>query len=155
MLQRIQSLYLLMTTVLPLIFLKGNFLRIINRAGNEIIFNFSGIYQAEGADGIYLINQMLPFSILIIIIPVMSVVAIFLYKKRKTQMIVVAAVIILSLLWIGIILYYSLVTGDGFSASYAPAPKLYLAPLVLIFSILAYRGIRRDENLVSSYDRLR
>jgi hypothetical protein len=155
MLQRIQSLYLLMTTILPLIFLKGNFLRIINRAGNEIVMNFSGIYQSEGVKAVSRLNQMIPVSILIIIIPVLSVLAIFLFRKRKLQMKVVTAVIILSLLWIGLILYYSLTAGDGLSASYVPGPKLILAPLVFIFGILAYRGIRRDENLVSSYDRLR
>lgn len=155
MLQRIQSLYLLMTTILPLIFLKGNFLRIINRAGREILMNFSGIWQSEGVNGISRLSQILPVSILIILIPALSVIAIFLFKKRKAQMKAVAAVIILSLLWIGLIIYYSLTAGEGFTASYLPGPKLILAPLVLIFGILAYRGIRRDENLVSSYDRLR
>ncbi|NMC37007.1 MAG: DUF4293 domain-containing protein [Bacteroidales bacterium] len=155
MLQRIQTLYLLLTTALPLLFLKGNFLRIINRTGNEIVMKFSGIYQSAGDDGFSCLGQMLPVSVMTIIIPSLSVLAISLYKKRKFQMKVVAVLIVIAVLWIGLILYYSLAAGEGLSSSYVPGAKLYLAPLVLIFGILAYRGIRRDENLVSSYDRLR
>jgi hypothetical protein len=102
MLQRIQSLYLLLTTILSLLFLKGNFLRIINKAGNQLAMNFSGIYQADGADGFFLVTRIFPVSVLIIIIPVISLLSIFFYKNRKLQMKVVAALIVLTVVWIGL-----------------------------------------------------
>ncbi len=155
MLQRIQSLYLLLTTILSLLFLKGNFLRIINKAGNQLAMNFSGIYQADGADGFFLVTRIFPVSVLIIIIPVISLLSIFFYKNRKLQMKVVAALIVLTVVWIGLIVYYMLASAEGSGASFIPGVKVFLAPVIFIFAVLAYRAIRRDENLVRSYDRLR
>jgi uncharacterized membrane protein YidH (DUF202 family) len=42
-----------------------------------------------------------------------------------------------------------------FEARIIPGFKMILPILILIISILAYRGIKKDDQLVKSYDRLR
>jgi len=155
MVQRIQSLYLFMTTILPLLFLKGSFLKFINKAGNEILMKSNGIFQTNVDKEPLLIRQLLPVATIIILIPVVSFIAILIYKKRKIQMKIVMVVIILTIILIGLIFYYAFSATDGFKAVLVPGFNMFVPLLVLIFGILAYSGIRKDENLVASYDRLR
>ncbi len=155
MLQRIQSIYLSLTTILPLLLFKGDFLKISDDAGRELGIRFSGIFQYNGLSTAILIHRLLPLSALITIIPVLSLFAIFLFGKRKIQLKIVMLVIVVTVVLAGLIIYYSMVTANGSGGSVVPGIKIYLVPVILISAILAYRGIRRDENLVSSYHRLR
>jgi uncharacterized membrane protein YozB (DUF420 family) len=65
------------------------------------------------------------------------------------------AVITLTLVLVGILVFISAKVITEYQVNIVPDLKLMLAPLILIFSVLALRGIKRDENLVRSYDRLR
>jgi glucan phosphoethanolaminetransferase (alkaline phosphatase superfamily) len=155
MIQRIQSLYLLMTTILPLLFLKGSFLKFINKTGSEILFRFDGIFQTNPDNGLTLIRQNIPIPLITILITVLSLIAIFLYKKRKIQLRITLATIIMTVILIGLIIYYSYSVTDEFQAVLVPLFKMFIPVLILVFGILAYRGIKKDEDLVSSYYRLR
>ncbi len=155
MIQRLQSLYLLMTTILPLLFLKGSFLKFINKTGSEVIFKFNGIFLTNSDNGLMLIRQNMPGSVIIVLIALLSLIALFCYKKRKIQLKITLAVIILTLILILLVIYYAFSATDGFQAVPVPGFKMFLPLLTLVFGILAYRGIRKDEDLVSSYERLR
>jgi hypothetical protein len=155
MIQRIQSLYLLLTTLLSGLFLKGNFLKLIDTEGSGIIVNFTGIYKASGDKGFDLIEKLLPLSIIFILIPVISVLAIFLYKNRKLQLKITLILIIVSILLIAISTYYGISIINSYHASFVPGIKMLIPFLILVFAILAYTGIKKDEALVKSYDRLR
>lgn len=144
-----------MTTILPLLFLKGSFLKFINKTGSEIIFKFNGIFRTNPDDGLMLIRQDIPASVIIVLIAVLSLIALFFYKKRKIQLKITLTVIILTLILILLVIYYAFSATDGFQAVPVPGYKMFLPLLILVFGILAYRGIRKDENLVSSYERLR
>jgi hypothetical protein len=81
-----------------------------------------------------------------------SLIAIFLYKNRKMQFRIALITLLVSLLNLGI--YFSeaqkFVPGEGkydLTAVFA-----IFIPILLFFAI---RGIRRDEKLVKSLDRLR
>ncbi|HNR42762.1 MAG TPA: DUF4293 domain-containing protein [Bacteroidales bacterium] len=155
MLQRMQSLYLSLTTIFAMLLFKGDFVKIIDKTGIGFVIRFNGIYQFDGVSDPILMHRLLPLSALTIIIPVMSVAAIFMYKKRKLQMTVVMIIMILAAATAGLITYYSATTAVRTDAAFIPLAKFYLIPPIVIFALLAYRGIRRDENLVSSYHRLR
>jgi hypothetical protein len=63
--------------------------------------------------------------------------------------------IFLILALIAAIVYFSLDISGKYNASLIPGIKLVLPVLMLVLSALAYRGIRNDDALVKSYDRLR
>ena len=120
MIQRIQSLYLLLVATL-----------------GAVLF-FIGEYLT------------LTFSVLTIIISLLSLVIIFLYSKRKIQMTLTKVLIALIVIFIGATCYYSFSIMSGYNAPFA---SIY--GLQLLLAILAYLGIKKDDNLVKSYDRLR
>ena len=155
MIQRIQSLYLFLTTLLALLFLNGSILSFINKSGSFIKVTFTGIEKFTEGQGSELIEKLLPLSIVLILITVVSLVTIFYFKKRAVQ-------IWLSGILIGLVSFLILACGHSsymimkkYSAEIVPGVKMALPFLMLIFSILAYRGIKKDDQLVKSYDRLR
>ena len=118
MIQRIQSLYLLLLT-----------------AFGAIIFFYSE-------------HLTLTINVLTILISLLSLVTIFLFSKRKIQMRLTEVLITLIIIFICVTCYYALSEYKYWSRVVIPAIQLLLA-------ILAYFGIKRDDNLVKSYDRLR
>ncbi len=155
MIQRIQTLYLLMTTVLPLLFLKLNLLRFVDNDGSELFVRFDGLYSSGADQVLNLTKQLLPISLLILIIPVLSLVTIFLFRNRKLQMKLALIIIILSAGLIVAQVIYSLSITHEFQAKIIPGVIMAVPVLIMIFSFLAYKGIKKDEDLVKSYDRLR
>jgi len=155
MIQRIQSFYLLLTTMLPALFFKGSFLRFINNSGTEIYMNLKGIWQYSEGGNEEKIQNLIPLSGIMILISILSFTAIFLFKKRKIQLKLTGAVILLTVVLTGLLLYYFFWVTGKFQADIVPGFKMVTPLLILIFSFLAYRGIKNDENLVRSYDRLR
>jgi hypothetical protein len=155
MIQRLQSLYLLLTTLLSILFLNGTFLSFINKTGSALKVTFSGLFlEAQGAN-IQLLEKVLPLSVLFVIIPLFSLVIIFLFKNRILQLRLVMVLIIMNVLLILFSGYYAYIAITKYEAVFTPGFKMVLPVILLILSILAYRGIKKDELLVKSYDRLR
>ena len=155
MIQRIQSLYLLLTSLLAGLFLSGTFLKFFNKSGSEFLINIRGLWQSEAPGDPHMIKIVILVAAIMILIIIVSLAAIFLYKKRKIQMKLAGAVMLLAIFLIGLMLYGIFrVTGES-GAKLVPVYRMFIPVLILIFGILAYMGIRKDENLVKSLDRLR
>jgi hypothetical protein len=139
MLQRVQSIWLLLAAASGTLTLKFSFF-----SGNKTGDNQVKVFQ-------YLTATT---SILILIITVALVSAIlidiFLYKNRKLQQRITIVAIIVSLL--NIFLYYEQ-TQKFVEGNYDLTAVLSLA--IPVFLIFAARGIYKDQKLVKSLDRLR
>ena len=155
MIQRIQSLYLFLTTLLSLLFLKGSFLTFIDKSGSVIKVAFRGIIRDAGGQGFELTEKLFPISALIILIPVISLVTIFIFKNRKIQLLLSLSVIVLISGLIIVSVYYSWFVITEYRAEIVPVFKMVVPVIMLILAVLAYKGIRKDELLIKSYDRLR
>ena len=114
-----------------------------------------GIWESSAGGNPKIIKSLIPLSVIVLVISILSFTAIFLFKKRKLQLKLAVTVIILTIVFIGMALYYLFWVTGKFQAEPVPGFKMLIPLLILIFEILAYLGIKRDENLVKSYDRLR
>lgn len=150
MIQRIQSLYLFMTILLAFLFLKGEILTFSDSSGSVIQLNISGIYRAS----VLLERSWLP-AIVMLLIPFLALLIIVLFKKRNLQMLLSKILISIILVFILGLAYYAYSLTAKFNARLVPGFMLAVPALQLIFSFLAYRGIKKDVDLVKSYDRLR
>jgi hypothetical protein len=155
MIQRIQSLYLLLTTIVSGLFLNGKILVFQNQIDSETILSFNGIYQKIPGDGTEIIGKMIPITIISAIIPLLSFFTIFLFKRRKLQIRFTLAILVLELFLILATVLYSLNIVRMNSYSVTAGINVIFPILAILFTLLAYRGIKRDEDLVRSYDRLR
>lgn len=155
MIQRIQSLYLLLTTVISILFLNGVIIEFTEKSGNFISMYFNEINRSLSVGGAETLENIIPFSVLLVLIPAISFLAIFLFKKRKLQMKVVGVLIILLILEILAVIFYSYKVISEYNSELIPGTKLFTPALNMVLAILAYLGIKKDEDLVRSYDRLR
>lgn len=155
MIQRIQSLYLSLIFFLSLLFVSGSYLNFTDKSGSVINITFSSIVRYSGLQGITEIEKLFPLTIIFLFIPVLSLITIFLYKNRKIQLLLSAALIVLIFVFIFVSSYYTWFVITTFGTDVVPGIKMVVIAIMLILSILAYRGIRKDDNLVKSYDRLR
>jgi hypothetical protein len=98
---------------------------------------------------------IIPPAILLILIAAISLITIFLFKNRKTQLKLSVVLIMLSIILLLAVASYAFLLSGKYNSLLQFRVNLLFPVLVLIFSILAYRGIKKDEELVKSYDRLR
>ncbi len=155
MIQRIQSVYLALITLLSLIFFKVSPLIFLEKSGSFIRVGFNGILRDSSSHSPELIEKLLPLSVLIILIPVVSIITLFIFKNRKIQIKISLILIILITIFIAALIYVSFGIIPKFDATVIPGIRMLLPILLLVLSILTYMGIRKDEHLVKSYDRLR
>ncbi len=122
------------------------------------------VYKADMAQGFGMVVQKLtvlqhyPSLILAVMMIALPVVAVFRYKDRKQQRGLSLFSILASISFIGV----NLMRINHFNETTAPAPQngsyqagMVVPVFVILFLILAIRGISRDEKLVKSMDRLR
>jgi len=150
MIQRIQSLYLLLTTVLSFLFLKGGILTFSDSSGDAIQLKFNGLYRATE-----MLEKNWVATGFILLIPVLSFIILVLFKKRELQLMLSKVLIALILVFIVVLAYYGYSLTTKYDATIIPGIMMAVPLLQLIFSFLAYRGIKKDDELVKSYDRLR
>jgi uncharacterized membrane protein len=155
MIQRIQSLYLLLTTLSSILFLNGSILKFIKSDGQEIILKFNGVYQVATDRTGEILGKALPYSLLSVLIPLLSVAALLLFKRRKLQAKMTLILILLEIMLLAASAFYIFSTIKNYGATLTPGIKMIIPLLTIIFSILAFRGIKKDEDLVKSYDRMR
>jgi sterol desaturase/sphingolipid hydroxylase (fatty acid hydroxylase superfamily) len=155
MIQRIQSVYLLLTTLLSGLFLTGNIFKLNSGVPAELIMNFRGLYEVTGQNNIELTGKVIPLTLVSALVLLISLPAIFLYRNRNLQLKVTLALIILEVLVIVATAYYAVHFIMHFDASLIPGFRMFIPLVTVVLSIFAYSGIRKDENLVRSYERLR
>ena len=155
MIQRIQSFYLFLTTLLSLLFLKGSFLNFVDKTGSVIKVTFNGIVRDTGGQGFEQIEKLLLLTVFMVLIPVLSLVTIFIFKNRKIQLWLALSLIILTCGFIVVSFYYSWFIITEYGAEIVPGFKMVIPLLMLVFAVLAYRGIRKDDRLIKSNERLR
>jgi Domain of unknown function (DUF4293) len=155
MIQRIQSVYLFVTALLSFFLFNGILLSFFDESGSGFYLNFLGISRDSGAQGFDIIENLFLLSAIIILIPTISMITMLLFKYRKVQLWFVLSLIFLISGLIVISFYYSFVVKLEYNALIIPGYKMIIPGLQLVFAILAYRGIKKDDLLVKSYDRLR
>ena len=138
MIQRIQSVYLLLVIIACIAY---------------IFIPFGQIRNPDGTLETWAIKQVTPIMIADIIVAAFAFISIFLFKNRKTQMKVVLVNILLSVALIGLFIF-GLTQHIGIH-NYVFKIGTILPIFVLLFNMLAYGSIKHDEELVKSMDRLR
>ena len=142
MIQRIQSIYLLLVIFLSI----GApfFLKLWVEADNEV-FAFD-LFAYES-----ILYKLVPISF--IISALLALITIFRYNDRQQQFVLGRIIILINLFLLGILIYLSLnIPGEIFSEK---GIGMFIPSIVILFSVLANKAIRKDEHLVKSVDRLR
>jgi glucan phosphoethanolaminetransferase (alkaline phosphatase superfamily) len=101
------------------------------------------------------IGNLLPLSVIIVLIPLVSLITIIIFKKRNMQLRFALVLIILCILLVVALIHGYITTISKQNASLVPGFKMIVPVVNLILSFLAYLGIKKDDRLVKSYDRLR
>ena len=136
MLQRIQSIWLLLASICTFLGLQFPFYVGTNKEGIPS-------YILKGTEDI-------PLILVTTAVGVLALITIFLYKNRKLQLRLCIAGIALQALVI--FLYYSKLK-DFVGGTYALTAVLQAA--VLLFFFLAARGISNDDRIIKESNRLR
>ena len=151
MIQRIQTVYLLIITVLSVVTLCLPVGRFVDTEGAVVAEMYNlWLVLADGT------KSYAPWAlfVMLVVVALGAFWAIFLYKKRMRQ---VRFTIFSGLLLVGYYIAYGIfayILGDkygSFSLSWAAG----LPAVALILDYLAFRGIMKDEIIVLSLDRLR
>jgi hypothetical protein len=151
MIQRIQTLYLLLIVILSSITAFLPVAGLINSATNiKYILDFNGISTAEA----HVVNTW-ALSVISLIIPAIALLTVFLYKKRLLQ---IRLSIFNTIIMAG---YYGLLFIYLWQASKQLNADWYLEiisafPLIcIILNFMSIRSIGKDEALVKSLNRIR
>ncbi len=157
MIQRVQSLWLLAAAITLLglfIFPYVSFIDLVG-LGKQIFV--TGIYSSVN-------NEMsrestaIPQAIFAGIVAIFPLVIIFLFKDRKRQLLFVGIEILLIIL-LGLWMFMSAnAVLDAISQSLKAGNigvGFFLLPVAIIFLAMAISGIRKDDKLIKSADRLR
>ena len=154
MLQRIQTLYLLIADLLVALLFFVPVAEFAGKDGGLFRLNLTGVIS-ETAISTGELQKSLPLIVLNSLIFLVLTAVIFQYKNRILQLKLSRLTVFLLLLLTGLTFYYVWINNNSLGGTYSL--KLYFTfPLVAaVFIYLAIRGINKDEHLVRSIDRIR
>ncbi len=152
MIQRIQTLFLILALMFLSLMFAFPYATFIDPEAVSYVFDFSGIYGQQDAN---MVINILPLQILIIMVPVLSLVSIFLFKNRMLQMRLCVFNMLLIVGMLILMAYYIFYIKGELSAQVYYKVTLLFPFISVIFTWLAFRSIRRDELLIRSIDRIR
>ena len=156
MIQRIQTLFLAIAGIILilLLLLEPSLANAVGNAGEFFLTPVSIGLTGEGGTSViqssFAIAAVLSFGLFLTIFSIMK------YNNRKLQMKLVQAAIVVQLTAVAVVFYYSSQLGevaDQSTVSYSPILGVFALNVLLY--ILALRGIKKDEALVRSADRIR
>ena len=143
MIQRIQTIYLLLSSI----------------ASGGLIFIFN-LWISKG-EKIFVLDLFSNKSISLQLIPIMffissilAIVNIFIFNNRKLQFVIGRILILINLFLLGLLIYQSLMISGEISVS-EKGIGMFLPILAILPLVLANNAIKKDEDLVKSVDRLR
>ncbi len=137
MIQRIQSIWLLLASVLAFLTLKFSFY-----SGTHITDSL--YHQLNGTENLLLMTTTIALGVL-------TLVTIFLYKTRVIQLRLCIVGILLDVLLV--FLYYKTIQAEYTRGDYAISAAAHV--LIIISLILAAIGINKDQKIIKDSNRLR
>jgi hypothetical protein len=154
MIQRIQSLYLLCALILGALCFFIPVAHILLPSGDLYSFNLYGFRLLQGTNSIFS-GKMNTLFIAGGVTCIIQLITIFLYKSRTLQMrlCIYGTVFSATVTLLLFIVLYQLKKDSGAIIYYHLTSVLPLIGGILCF--LAYKAIKKDDELVKSYDRLR
>lgn len=155
MLQRIQTIWLFLATACLFALFLFPYVQFLDSAGAAKVIKVTGVYQSVNG-AVVQTDNFLRLTISTVIIALVPFLIMFYYKNRKRQISLCYAAVL------GVIIYSFAIAntarkviGDIELSLDNYAVGALLPSIAIFFIILASRGIRRDEKLVRSADRLR
>ena len=136
MLQRIQSIYLLLAAGIS----------------GGLIFVFD-LWKTNEGHALFAKDELLYLG-LFLASAVLSLISIFMFKNRQSQFVMGRLNIILNFILLGLFVYRSLSLSGEAQVSEKGIGML-LPIFSIVFLVLANKAIKKDEDLVKSVDRLR
>ena len=155
MIQRIQTLYLLIIVILSCFTLFLSVAGLYNPGETlKYIVDFKGVFLVK-TTGNEFIENVWALTAISTIIPLITMVTIFLYKNRLLQIRLIIFNIVLMAGFYGLLFIYLWITGEKLHADWF-LEIVSAFPLVnIILSILAIRAIGKDIALIKSLNRIR
>ena len=147
MIQRIQSVYLVLSTILiALLFALP--IAEIAKDGSVLVFNFKGLLL----DGVVKTNGALLWISMCLAI-VLHIFAVLNFANRKKQIQIVWGAMALLVLLLIEFVYFTYLTNSGAQIAFKMGAVFPLVGVILDY--LAIRAIDKDEALIRSIDRIR
>lgn len=144
MIQRIQSVYLLLATLIS-----GGLIFVLNLWLNELGDKFF-VMDSFSTGNVLLVTM----AVLFFVSACITGIAIFKFKNRKLQFVLGRVTILINFLILGILVYYS----QNLSGEIQISEKgigLFIPIFTILLVVMANKAIKKDEELVKSVDRLR
>lgn len=152
MIQRRQSLYLLIVFILTVLLFTGP-LAFISTEGGGIYFKHHGAFDTND---VKLGVSSWPVTVMLSISAVLSFLTIFSYMNRTRQMRLTVFLMIFNLGFIGMAYYYvSYIMHNFEGQQFMFQWRIVIPPVMLVLLVLAFLGIRKDELLIKAADRIR
>jgi hypothetical protein len=153
MIQRIQTLYLLVALGLVVLIFFLPIAEFIAGNNQLVTFRAAGFYD-KGTGNIILAT--IPVIIMVSVILCLYIICIFLFKRRIVQMRLCVFNIILLFGLIGLFCYHLVFYMKAAQGVDFKIGISFIIPIIaIIITLLAFRGIRKDEYLVKLADRIR
>ena len=155
MIQRLQSVFLLITAMALAVFLGTNtYIKTISPTESVTVNPFQLFHQVgtlSTGKPIYYIAVLASIALIV------SIVAIFMYKNRLRQMIFASVNSIVMMMTLGVSVYHILTDARPMVAAGEETFHVGFFALIIamISNLIANRLIKRDEKLVRSADRMR
>lgn len=149
MIQRIQSVYLLIVAILSVIVISSSLGSFIGADNSITEFTNLSLVAQDGTE------DYRPWALFAIqmISAIISLITIFLYKKRMLQIRLTLFNIILTIgYYVAFVTFIFMLKGD---ATFVPSWIVCLPFIAIVLDWLATRAIGKDEMLVKAYERLR
>ena len=137
MIQRIQTIYLLLAFVVT----------------GVLLFFFPLWTMSDNKEYFFMQSQV--YTILLGLSTSLTLLGVVSYKKRQNQFVIGRLNIILNLILLGLFVYRSLNLSGETPAVSEKGIGMFLPIISIVFLGLANKAIKKDEDLVKSVDRLR
>ncbi len=122
--------------------------------GRYYRFDMTGIFEGVGESAVK-IESVMPVWFLVIVTGALSLVTIFFYKRRIMQIRICIFNLLLLIGFYALFLFYFFHLRSNLDVTFSLRITVVFPAIALIMVFLATRGIRKDEMLVRSYDRIR
>jgi hypothetical protein len=156
MIQRVQSVYLLLVTVLMSFLLLRPYAEVNLADGHALIFRVLKITNFANAESWETYRTSFVLFLLVVISGLLSFINIFLFSKRVIQMRICFINTFLLFIVAGMMFVYYISIQNALPHVHNAFRLGAIFPVMsIILNFMAYRAIHQDELLVDSYNRIR